>query len=61
MVQKSFCNPLPLPDYPVGLYVRKGVKLGYLNNGEPVSFRETADPSAKGSVYALKFPASRTS
>ena len=42
---KSFCNPLPLPDYPVGLYVKKGVNLGYLNNGEQVSFRETADPS----------------
>ena len=42
---KTFCNPLPLPDYPIGLYARNGQTAGWLNNEEPCSFRETADPS----------------
>ena len=45
MIPKSFCNPLPLPDYPLGLYARENVEMGYLNNDQVVSYRETADPS----------------
>jgi len=42
---KTFCNPLPLPDYPVGLYAKRGLHDGWINNGTPCSFRETADLS----------------
>ena len=42
---KTYCNPLPLPDYPIGIYARRGLPDGWLNNEIPCSFRETADPS----------------
>ena len=42
---KTFCNPLPLPDYPVGLYAKRGLHDGWINKGTPCSFRETADLS----------------
>lgn len=42
---KTYCNPLPLPDYPIGIYAKRGLPDGWLNNGTPCSFRETADPS----------------
>ncbi len=43
--EKSYCNPLPLPDYPIGFCALKRKPYGWLNNGDIKDFRETADPS----------------
>ena len=42
---KTYCNPLPLPDYPIGIFAKRELPNNWLNNGIPCSFRETADPS----------------
>ena len=31
---KTFCNPLPLPDYPVGIYARKEEPTGCVHKPE---------------------------
>lgn len=42
----TYCNPIPLPNYPRGRACRdKSKAWGWRNNGRPVDFRETADPS----------------
>jgi xylan 1,4-beta-xylosidase len=42
----TYCNPLPLPDYPQGYASeRPDAYPGWLNSGARRSFRETADPS----------------
>ncbi|OGV39732.1 MAG: hypothetical protein A2X48_09765 [Lentisphaerae bacterium GWF2_49_21] len=43
----TYCNPIPLPDYPRGRMCRPEFdsKSGWLNNGMWHDFRETADPS----------------
>ncbi len=44
---RTYCNPIPLPDYPRGRLTRDKARgpWGYRNNGRMVDFRETADPS----------------
>ena len=44
----TYCNPLPLPDYPRGRESRRKHEpnsSGWLNNGVRRDFREMADPS----------------
>ncbi|MHB0938176.1 MAG: family 43 glycosylhydrolase [Armatimonadota bacterium] len=42
----TYCNPIPLPNYPRGRACRdKSEGWGWRNNGRAVDFRETADPS----------------
>ena len=43
----TYCNPIPLPDYPRGRMCRPehDSGSGWLNNGRWHDFRETADPS----------------
>ena len=47
MNNRTYCNPLALPDYPRGKYCRdkENKTYGWLNNGARRDFRETADPS----------------
>lgn len=42
---RTYCNPIPLPDYPQGRASRLKWNGGWLNGSSPVDFRETADPS----------------
>ena len=42
---KTYCNPLPLPNYPQGRASRLKWEGGWRNGNTPVDFRETADPS----------------
>ncbi len=44
-ISRTYCNPLPLPDYPQGRACRLKWKGGWLNGDAVVDFRETADPS----------------
>jgi hypothetical protein len=44
-LEKTYCNPLPLPDYPRGRASRFKESGGWLNSETPVDFRELADPS----------------
>ena len=42
----SFCNPIPLPNYPRGRFsIPDDITFGWVNNGERRDYRETADPS----------------
>jgi len=43
----TYCNPIPLPDYPRGRQSRNKdrVAYGWMNRGQRRDFRETADPS----------------
>lgn len=48
MEHSTYCNPLPLPDYPRGRESRRKHEpnsSGWLNNGARRDFREMADPS----------------
>ncbi len=42
---KTYCNPLPLPNYPQGRASRLQWEGGWPNGNTSVDFRETADPS----------------
>lgn len=44
---RTYCNPIPLPNYPRGRACREKADgtWGWRNNGRAVDFRETADPS----------------
>jgi hypothetical protein len=45
MATQTYCNPLPLPDYPIGRAVKeKSTNSGFLQKPKR-DFRETADPS----------------
>jgi hypothetical protein len=41
----TYCNPLPLPDYPVGLLCHQKQGWGWTRDDRP-DYRETADPTA---------------
>ena len=44
--RRTYCNPIPLPDYPRGRACRdKTANLGKFRHDPPRDFRETADPS----------------
>ena len=43
-MSSTYCNPLPLPDYPRGAFTRRGSDYGWRRPARH-DFRETADPS----------------
>ena len=45
-MDRTYCNPIPLPDYPRGRFsIPDDITHGWLNGGQRHDFRETADPS----------------
>ena len=43
--KNTYCNPLPLPDYPQGCHAHDRQESGWLNSNVKKDFRELADPS----------------
>ena len=45
-LDRTYCNPIPLPNYPRGrLSIPDDYPNGWINNGQPHDYREAADPS----------------